>query len=259
VFIVWGLVAGHSSAENPSVASCADAESDEPTPAALSFRALWQKARKNPELVAWLFGATLCSLMDETLVAFCAVWMRERFGSDSAVSIGVFALMLGGFAGLLILHRLLLTVAPGRLLLALCLGAMLALVAWLAAGSLALAVLALGVLGACAATHYPLAQAAAYRALPGEPSSVAALGQLRKTHSALRRGKRAIVSATDNTFVYSMSDGTETLYIAINRGDSDETVSGLPAQSMQDLLNQSSVSGPSVLIPARSSRVLKAN
>jgi fucose permease len=86
--------------------------------------------------------------------------------------------MLGGFAGLLILHRLLLTVAPGRLLLALCLGAMLALVAWLAAGSLALAVLALGVLGACAATHYPLAQAAAYRALPGEPSSVAALGQL---------------------------------------------------------------------------------
>ena len=85
---------------------------------------------------------------------------------------------------------------------------------------------------------------------------VSALGQLRKTHASLRRGKRAIVSATDNTLVYSMSDGAETLYVAINRGDSDETVSGLPAQSMQDLLNQSSVSGPSVLVPARSTRVL---
>lgn len=85
---------------------------------------------------------------------------------------------------------------------------------------------------------------------------VSALGQLRKTHASLRRGKRALISATDNTFVYSMSDGTETLYIAINRGDSDETVSGLPAQSMQDLLTQASVSGPSVLVPARSTRVL---
>lgn len=85
---------------------------------------------------------------------------------------------------------------------------------------------------------------------------VAALGQLRKAHAALRRGKRALISATDNTFTYSMSDGTETLYIAINRGDSDETVGGLPGQSMQDLLNASSVSGPSVLIPARSARVL---
>ncbi len=88
-------------------------------------------------------------------------------------------------------------------------------------------------------------------------SRVAALGELRKTHAALRRGKRAIISATDNTFVYSMSDGVETLYIAINRGDSDETVSALPAQSFQDLLTQSSVAGPSVLIPARSTRVLK--
>lgn len=86
---------------------------------------------------------------------------------------------------------------------------------------------------------------------------VAALGQLRKTHAALRRGKRAIISATDDTFVYSMSDGAQTLYIAINRGDSDEAVSGLPSQAMQDLLNQASVSGPSVLIPARSARVLE--
>jgi hypothetical protein len=46
-----------------------------------------------------------------------------------------------------------------------------------------------------------------------------------------------------------MSDGTETLYIATNRGDSDETVSGLPAQSMQDLINTTSVSAPACSFP----------
>lgn len=86
--------------------------------------------------------------------------------------------MLGSLAGLAILHRLLLRLAPGLLLLGSCVGAALALGAWLAAGSEALAALALGVLGACAAMHYPLAQAAAYRPLPGNSPSVAALGQL---------------------------------------------------------------------------------
>jgi glycosidase len=88
-------------------------------------------------------------------------------------------------------------------------------------------------------------------------SRVAALGQLRKTHAALRRGKRALRSATNDTLVYSMSAGAETLYVAINRGDTDESVSGLPAQTFQDLLNQSSVPGPTVLVPARSARILK--
>jgi glycosidase len=87
---------------------------------------------------------------------------------------------------------------------------------------------------------------------------VAALGALRKDHPALRRGTRTSLSATDDTFVYSMSDGTETLYVAINRGDVDQSVSGLPAKTLQDVYNQNSVSGPSVVIPARSARVLSA-
>jgi MFS family permease len=177
-FITWGVLAGRSADSRDGSVRSLSADPESPEAERLSFRALWQKARENPQLVAWLFGATLCSLMDETLVAFCALWMRARFGSDSAVTVGVFALMLGGFTGLLALHRLLPRVEPRRLLLALCLGAMLALAAWLSVDSLTLSVLALGALGACAATHYPLAQAAAYRALPGAPGSVAALGQL---------------------------------------------------------------------------------
>jgi glycosidase len=86
---------------------------------------------------------------------------------------------------------------------------------------------------------------------------VAALGTLRKEHPALRRGKRTLISATTDTFVYAMSDGTETLYVAINRGDTDQAVSGLPAKTLTDLYNQESVSGPAPIVRARSTRVLR--
>lgn len=86
---------------------------------------------------------------------------------------------------------------------------------------------------------------------------VARLGQLRAQHPALRRGARTSLSADTNTYVYSMSDGTETLYIAINRGDSDEQVNGLPVRAMTDVYNQQSVTGPAITVPARSARILQ--
>jgi glycosidase len=86
---------------------------------------------------------------------------------------------------------------------------------------------------------------------------VGTLGRLRKEHAALRRGKRTSLSATTDTYVYSMSDGAETLFIAINRGDTEQTVSGLPSGALSDLLNLESVSGPAVRVPARSTRILK--
>ncbi len=85
---------------------------------------------------------------------------------------------------------------------------------------------------------------------------VAALGALRKAHPALRRGHRTSLVATDDVYLYSMSDGVETLYVAINRGDADLPIGSLPAKPLRDLLNQTSVSGPTVNIPARSARVL---
>lgn len=87
---------------------------------------------------------------------------------------------------------------------------------------------------------------------------VAKLGQLRKAHPALRRGTRASLGATTDTWLYSMSDGTQTLYVALNRGDGDQTVGGLPAGTYDDLYNDVTVSGPAVTVPARSARVLKA-
>jgi glycosidase len=87
-------------------------------------------------------------------------------------------------------------------------------------------------------------------------SRVAALGALRKAHPALRRGHRTSLAATDDVYLYAMSDGVETLYVAINRGDADQPIGSLPAKPLRDLLNQTSVSGPTVTIPARSARVL---
>jgi hypothetical protein len=53
-----------------------------------------------------------------------------------------------------------------------------------------------------------------------------------------------------------MSDGTETVYVAINRGDVEQTVTGLPGGTLSDALNLESVSGPSLRVPPRSARVL---
>jgi glycosidase len=85
---------------------------------------------------------------------------------------------------------------------------------------------------------------------------MAKLGELRKAHPALRHGMRATLSATNDTWVYSMTKGDEVVYVAINRGDADAMVSGLPAMGLVDEYNGVSVSGPAVQVPARSARVM---
>ena len=77
------------------------------------------------------------------------------------------------------------------------------------------------------------------------------LGAIRKAHSSLRRGNRTTLSQTDDTWVYSMVDGADTVYVAINRADSAKTVSGLPAMSLTDQVSGGMVSGPTLSVPAR--------
>ena len=84
------------------------------------------------------------------------------------------------------------------------------------------------------------------------------LGAVRAAHPALRRGTRASVSATNDTMVYKMSQGADVVWVAVNRGDGAQPVSGLPAGSLKDLVGGGTVSGPSVTVPARSSLVLAA-
>jgi len=82
------------------------------------------------------------------------------------------------------------------------------------------------------------------------------LGAIRKDHPALRRGDRQTLSVTSDTLAYAMSGGGEVVYVAINRSDSAQQVSGLPSGQLTDLLTSSAVSGPTLNVPARSSMIL---
>jgi hypothetical protein len=45
------------------------------------------------------------------------------------------------------------------------------------------------------------------------------------------------------------------VYVAINRGDSDQTATGLPSGSLSELVTGQKVNGPSVSVPPRQVRV----
>lgn len=82
------------------------------------------------------------------------------------------------------------------------------------------------------------------------------LGKIRAEHPALRRGSRQTLNVTNDTITYKMTSAEETVYVVVNRGDSQQSAGGLPGGAMTNLLTSASVSGPSVNVPARSSMIL---
>ena len=72
----------------------------------------------------------------------------------------------------------------------------------------------------------------------------------------MRRGDRTTLSYGDDTWVYQMVDGTDNVYVAINRSDAAASVSGLPAGALTDQMTGESLTGPTVSVPARTARVL---
>ncbi|HWE27466.1 MAG TPA: alpha-amylase family glycosyl hydrolase [Polyangia bacterium] len=94
---------------------------------------------------------------------------------------------------------------------------------------------------------------AAQSALLGK---VEKLGTIRAAHTALRRGDRTTLSYGDDTWVYQMVDGSDHVYVAINRSDATVTVSGLPAGALTDQMTGEALSGPSVSLPPRTARVM---
>lgn len=84
------------------------------------------------------------------------------------------------------------------------------------------------------------------------------LGQIRKDHAALRRGTRTGLWASMHTMAYKMSVTTptaDTVYVAINRGDSQDSVGNLPNGTYTDLLTGQSitVNGGNLSVPPRKS------
>jgi MFS family permease len=136
-------------------------------------------ALRDRKLVTWLFACTLCELLDEILVVFGGIHVREDLGgSVLAQSITVAGLVAGGAIGLVALDRLLTRRDEQQLLVRIALACALAYGAWLAApGAWACASLALPV-GATAAPLYPLASSRAYATRPDASGLVQAAGHL---------------------------------------------------------------------------------
>lgn len=86
---------------------------------------------------------------------------------------------------------------------------------------------------------------------------LSALTKLRAAHASTRRGTRTTLSVGTDTFVYKMTGPGDTIFVAINRGDSAQPASGLPAGTYTDLLGGTQLTSPAT-IPPRTALVLAA-
>lgn len=84
------------------------------------------------------------------------------------------------------------------------------------------------------------------------------LGTIRAAHPALRKGKRTTVDVTADTLAYSQAYNGDTVYIAINRSDAAKTVANIPAGQYDELITETTQSGESLSVPARSTVILVA-
>jgi glycosidase len=81
------------------------------------------------------------------------------------------------------------------------------------------------------------------------------LGDIRSKHPALRRGARSTINANGDTWLFLRQTSEDTVYVAVNRSDSPKEVTGLPEGALDDLIESQSVSGPTVTIPPRQTRI----
>jgi glycosidase len=78
---------------------------------------------------------------------------------------------------------------------------------------------------------------------------------IRAAHPALRRGLRTTASVTSDVWLFSMKALGDEVWVAINRSDSDQSVSGLPSQALSELVTGTMITGPNATIPARQTRI----
>jgi MFS family permease len=154
-----------------------DDDDERPDPVLLALR----RALRRPRLWTWLFAASMCTLLDELVVAFGALRLARAGALDAAAATAAaVAFSAGATLGAALTDRAVARVGSRRVLLAsaaLCAFAVAALV--LAPSTPpALFCAALFSAGITCAPHHALAQARAYDELPKNPGTVQAMGQL---------------------------------------------------------------------------------
>ncbi len=138
-----------------------------------------REALRKRKLVLWLFGMTLCDLLDEILVVLATLRLRGELGiGPTWTGIVLMAYPIGGAVGLVICDRLARRLGPARLLALLAAACAFAFVLWLTATTAAASAALMLLVGAATAPLYPLACAQTYAALPGRSGAVLAAGHL---------------------------------------------------------------------------------
>ena len=136
-------------------------------------------ATRNRRLLGWLIAGLFCTPLDEILVTFGALHMRDTLGWDGpARSAALFACSLGAALGLLIAERLLASMEALWLLSGSAVACGAAFVAWWSCSDPTVGTVMLFLVGMTAAPHYPIVQAQAYRAMPEAAIVVAVVGGL---------------------------------------------------------------------------------
>jgi glycosidase len=82
---------------------------------------------------------------------------------------------------------------------------------------------------------------------------------IRSKHPALRRGVRTTLEVSTDVWAYSRVTSGDTVYVAVNRGDTDQNINSLPAGSYSELVTGGTATGPQATIPARQTRIYVAN
>jgi predicted MFS family arabinose efflux permease len=155
---------------------------DAPREAEQEDESLWASltvALRSRKLLVWLGACFLCELLDEILVVFASLRLRDELGAGPVVRSAAMAVCtLGGALGLFLSERLLARLSPLRVLALASCACTASYAGFLCTSSLGMAVLTLFLVGATATPLYPIAAAQAYAALPGRSGAVNAAGHL---------------------------------------------------------------------------------
>jgi predicted MFS family arabinose efflux permease len=158
----------------PQPAPAARSEDEEP-----GLLAALATALRDRRLMLWLGAAAFTDLLDEVLVVFASLHLRDRLGAGpTGRAVVLSAFIAGGTAGVLYAERLLARHTPLRVLAGFAGACVVSYLAWLAAPNVWLSAVGMLAVGATASPLYPIVTAQAYAALPGRSGTVNAAGHL---------------------------------------------------------------------------------
>jgi glycosidase len=84
------------------------------------------------------------------------------------------------------------------------------------------------------------------------------LATIRNQHPALRRGTRTTLTTDNDLWFWKTSVPGDEVWVAINRGDTDRTITNLPPGTLDELVTGSTVTAGTATVPARQTRIFVA-